>query len=130
MFFIGIFGIENKDKEIKIIDNITCKRCNKIIRGKLMKNYDFFHFFFIPLFKWNENYYIVCNECNSVYTISKEKGKSIENEDNIEISYWDLQEVNNEYNNNGYYGINRCQNCGEEVESRFKYCPHCGSKIN
>lgn len=45
MFFIGIFGIENKDKEIKIIDNITCKRCNKIIRGKLMKNYDFFHFF-------------------------------------------------------------------------------------
>lgn len=130
MFFIGIFGIENKDKEIKIIDNINCKRCNKIIRGKLIKNYNFFHFFFIPLFKWNESYYIVCNECNSVYTISKEKGKSIENDDNIQISYWDLQEVNNEYNNNGDYGINKCKNCGEEVESRFKYCPHCGSKID
>lgn len=130
MFFIGIFGIENKDKEIKIINNITCKRCNKTIRGKLMKNYDFFHFFFIPLFKWNESYYIVCNECNSVYTISKDKGKAIENGDNIEISYWDLQEVNNEYNNNGYYERNRCQNCGEEVESTFKYCPNCGSKIN
>lgn len=25
MFFIGIFGVENKDKEIKNLDNISCK---------------------------------------------------------------------------------------------------------
>lgn len=127
MFFIGIFGIENKDKEIKIIDNVNCKICDSATKGKLIKNYSFFHFFFIPLFKWNENYYIVCSECNSLYTISKEKGKAIENGDNIEISYWDLQEVDNEHNNdNGYYEIKRCTYCGEQIKSQFKYCPHCG----
>lgn len=35
MFFIGVFGIENKDKEIKTLDNINCKSCNKTIVGKL-----------------------------------------------------------------------------------------------
>ncbi|NRY51380.1 hypothetical protein FHU26_001927 [Clostridium beijerinckii] len=37
MFFIGIFGIENKNKEIKILDNLNCKKCNKVFRGKLIK---------------------------------------------------------------------------------------------
>ena len=42
MFFIGIFGIENKDIEVKSLDNINCKKCNETITGKLTKNFDFF----------------------------------------------------------------------------------------
>jgi len=129
MFFIGIFGIENKDKEIKKLDNISCKRCNKTISGRLIKNYDFFHFFFIPLFKWNEKYYVVCNQCKSVYTIPRDKGKAIEHDDKIEVTYWDLQEINTQYYDNNYYNENRCANCGGELSENFKYCPHCGMKI-
>lgn len=129
MFFIGIFGIENKDKEIKKLDNISCKRCNKTISGRLIKNYDFFHFFFIPLFKWNEKYYVVCNQCKSVYTIPRDKGKAIEHDDKIEVTYWDLQEINTQYYDNNYYNENRCANCGGELSGNFKYCPHCGMKI-
>ena len=77
MFFIGIFGIESKSKEIKILENLQCKKCNLKTKGKLIKTFDCFHFFFIPLFKWNESYYVVCNRCNSVYEIPKEKGKEI-----------------------------------------------------
>lgn len=126
MFFIGIFGIENKEKEIKILDNVSCKNCNKSITGRLIKNYDFFHFFFIPLFKWNEKYYVLCNECKSIYIVPKDKGKAIENGQNIEISYWDLQETNTENYNN--YEDNICENCGKRLESNFQYCPHCGVK--
>lgn len=124
MFFIGIFGIENKDKEIIILDNISCKKCNKTSRGILIKNFDFFHFFFIPLFKWNEKYYVICDQCKSVYKIPKDKGKDFENGEDVEINYWDLQEINTDY-----YKINVCANCGKKLEVNFKYCPHCGAEI-
>ena len=129
MFFIGVFGIENKDKEIKTLDNISCKNCNKTIVGKLIKNFDFFHFFFIPLFKWNEKYYLVCSECKSVYIIPRDKGKAIEKGENIEITYWDLQEINTDYIIIITSETNTCSNCGKKVESNFQYCPHCGAKI-
>ncbi|MEN8079092.1 zinc ribbon domain-containing protein [Clostridioides difficile] len=127
MFFIGIFGIDSKEKEIKIINSLCCKNCNISNSAKLVKIFTFFHFFFIPLFKWNESYYVICNGCNSIYSISKEKGKAIEKGEDIEITYWDLNEVNN--NSENYYSINRCPKCNREIDRSFEYCPYCGEKL-
>lgn len=128
MFFIGIFGIENKEKEIKVINNLTCKICNRLSMARVIKHYEFFHFFFIPIFKWNEKYYVECGSCKKIFSISKEKGKMIERGENIDITYWDLNKVNNVY---GYdYNINSvCKNCGKVVDSEYKYCPYCGREI-
>lgn len=132
MFFIGVFGIENKNKEIKDLNNLNCKKCNSTIQGKLIKSFDFFHFFFIPLFKWNEKYYVLCNRCKCLYSIPKEKGKAIENGEEVNIAYWDLQEIYLDTNAN-FNGIScnmeRCTNCGERVKRNFKYCPYCGKEI-
>lgn len=129
MFFIGVFGIENKNKDIKILDNICCKKCNTTVTGKLIKNFDFFHIFFIPVFKWNEKYYIICDTCNTLYSIDKEKGKAIERGENINITYWDLQEVYQEFNDDKNYNQIICKNCGGKVDSGYKYCPYCGNKV-
>lgn len=129
MFFIGVFGIESKEKEIKILNNLNCKNCNLAVTGKLIKSFSFFHFFFIPIFKWNEKYYVMCDNCKIVYGISKEKGKAIERGENVSITYWDLQEVYNEYYNNNYYESKKCSNCGSTVETNFKYCPYCGARV-
>lgn len=131
MFFIGIFGIENKDKEVKDLNNLTCKKCNSTIKGKLIKNFDFFHFFFIPIFKWNEKYYVLCNRCKCLYSIPKEKGKAIEKGEEVNITYWDLQEVysDNNINFNNRYDMKICPNCGEQVKRHFKYCPYCGKEV-
>lgn len=129
MFFIGVFGIENKDKEIKVLGNISCKKCNSTVTGRLIKNFNFFHFFFIPIFKWNERYYIICDRCKVLYSIEKEKGKAIERGEDISITYWDLQEISQEYYSDNYFQGNICKNCGNKVEPSFKYCPHCGAKI-
>lgn len=59
VFFIGIFGIENKDEEIKVLENISCRKCNSTVTGRLIKNFVFFHIFFIPIFRWNERYCII-----------------------------------------------------------------------
>ena len=127
MFFIGIFGIDNKIKEIKNLTNFSCKNCNILNGAKLIKSYTFFHFFFIPLFKWNEEYYVICNGCNFSFSIPKDKGKAIERGEDVEITYWDLKEVNNNYGS--YYTVKRCSRCNREVENNFEYCPYCGEKI-
>lgn len=128
MFFIGIFGIENRQKEIKTLTNLCCKNCNCINGAKLIKSFACFHFFFIPIFKWNENYYVICNDCNYTYSISKEKGKAIEKGENIEITYWDLEEVHiSSYD--GHYNIKRCTRCNKELENNYEFCPYCGEKI-
>lgn len=124
MFFIGIFGIESKEKEIKAIDKLSCKSCNRITRGKLIKSYSFFHFFFLPIFKWNEEYFVICEECNTLFSISKDKGKALERGEDGEITYWDLKEVNQYHE----YNIG-CSNCGKIVSSNYKYCPYCGNKM-
>ncbi|MBS6501372.1 zinc-ribbon domain-containing protein [Clostridium tertium] len=128
MFFIGIFGIENKEKEVKIINNLTCKSCNRLSMARIIKHYEFFHFFFIPIFKWNEKYYVECGSCKKIFSISKEKGKMIERGENIDITYWDLHEINNNYAYD--YNINSvCKSCGKVVDSEYKYCPYCGHEI-
>ena len=127
LFLIGIFGIDNKIKEIKNLTNFCCKNCNISNGGKLIKSYTFFHFFFIALFRWNEDYYVICNGCNTSFSIPKEKGKAIERGEDIEITYWDFKEVNKDYG--GYYTVKRCARCSREVENTFEYCPYCGEKI-
>ena len=129
MFFIGIFGIRNKQKEIKFVDNIQCRNCDKGLGGKLIKTFNFFHFFFIPLFKWNEKYYIICSGCNSAYEIPKDKGKRAEKGEDIEITYWDLKPAEAIYYNDNYSATYRCDHCRGIVESNFEYCPYCGTKI-
>lgn len=122
MFFIGIFGIENKQKLIGTIDDFACKSC-KHNHAKVIKYYNYFHFFFIPLFKWGEKYYIVCDECESLYSISKEKGKAFEHGKDS-ISYWDIKSLK----------INTtpetCPYCNETVENKFDFCPYCGKSLH
>ena len=70
---------------------------------------------------------MICNGCNTYFSISKEKGRAIERGEDIEITYWDLKEVNNNYGS--YYIVRRCPRCSREVENTFEYCPYCGEKI-
>lgn len=123
MFFIGIFGIESKEKKIKEAPNIFCKACNREEAGQLIKTYNYFHFFFIPIFKWSESYYVLCNNCSTVYEIAKEKGKNIERGEGPDLTYWDLREINRGNS------IKICKSCNHQVEDKFLYCPYCGNRI-
>ncbi|SDY47175.1 zinc-ribbon family protein [Proteiniborus ethanoligenes] len=121
MFFIGIFGIETKEKKIKDLSNLYCKSCKDEHNGQLIKTYTYFHFFFIPILKWNESYYILCDNCNAIYQISKEKGKGVERGE--EVTYWDLKELKS-------HNIKRlCPWCHKESEDNFLFCPYCGRKL-
>lgn len=124
MFFIGVFGIESKQKEIKFLESFPCKNCDGGRGSRIIKTLDLFQFFFIPLFRWNERYYIICNDCGAAYEIPQDKGKRIEKGENLEITYWDLKECN------ACGNVQRkCLRCGRTVDEDFEYCPYCGERI-
>lgn len=125
MFFIGIMGIDVKSKEIRDINNITCKHCGRFGMYKLVKEYSYFHFFFIPLFRWGVKYYLISRCCQNVFSISKEKGKRLE--DGLD-TFVDTDELQYEYNGKGQ-AKNNCFNCGSVIDSSFEYCPRCGNKV-
>lgn len=129
MFFIGVFGIENRKREICEVNQLQCKRCEGISSGKLYKTFQCFHFFFIPIIKWSEEYYLKCNRCGKTFKISIEKGRHFEKGIIEELNYWDLEEVKNNYvcdeNNEKIV----CKSCGVKIDNSYRYCPHCGREM-
>lgn len=128
MFFFGIFGVESKEKEIRYIQNVICKACGSMTTYRLIKVYNFFHFFFIPLFRWGETYYIEARCCGAIFEVSKEKGKELESGKDVPLTDEDLRYVNS----NNYANVNGetiCQGCRRSVNNSYSYCPYCGRKM-
>ena len=123
MFFIGIFGINQGKKELPVINNADCPLCGHMTHLKAYKTYSYFHIFFIPTFRWNVQYWIHTDCCNTLAQLDPDIGKDIEAGMKPVILERHLQTV-------GRSTAGSCPVCGAHVEGNFKYCPHCGSKIS
>ncbi len=92
----------------------------------MIKTYNVFHFFFIPLIKWGKKYYLKSRCCNTIYAISKENLDRVK----VERSFnnIDLEEIYTESSSDNNDTM-ICSNCGRAINCSFKYCPHCGEKL-
>lgn len=124
MFFIGIFGVETKNVELKPLPATMCKHCRGTEKFTLFKHYRQFHFFFIPLWKWRLEYYIVCDTCQTIAKIPLEKGRALEADEKMELTLWDQEIVYTPSENK-----RRCHHCHEVVDATYQYCPHCGNHL-
>jgi endogenous inhibitor of DNA gyrase (YacG/DUF329 family) len=121
MFFIGIFGIEDKTKEMGTIHTIVCPACGRYAAAQVLFCYTFFHFFFIPLIKWNKTYLIRLNCCGVVYICDKETADEILATGQIDFG---------KCRRAGSQGTgDSCPYCGSRVAGNFTYCPFCGNKL-
>lgn len=125
MFFIGIMGVESKQKEIKTIPNLICKACGKLTSYSLVKTYNCFQLFFIPIFNWGQKYILISKCCGSIFELTKEQGEDIEKGN--EFIFDDLKMTIVE--DNACKTNILCHNCGKSIEARFEFCPHCGAKL-
>ena len=130
MFFVGIFGVEDKIKKIKEDIRVRCLGCG-FEEATLVKVYSCFHIFFIPIMKWNEQYLIICNNCGKKYRVEKEDAYKAE-----EVGYiYDQKLIPIEQEEEDTFNIinggrkQRCSFCGRELERDFRYCPYCGQKV-
>lgn len=117
MFFIGVFGIGNKTKNLGTV-NFKCTGCigEKFSLMELSRSFDIF---FIPVFRYNKEYIIICEECRSVYKLKVESiPKVLEKK---EVKYENIDKIILE--------TNTCPYCGASVTGEFKYCPKCGKLL-
>lgn len=117
MFFIGVFGIGNKNKNLGEV-TFKCTGCigDKFSLLELSRSFDIF---FIPVFKYSKEYIIVCNKCRSVYKLKNDSiTKVLEKR---EVEYEDIEKIILE--------INTCPYCGTNIVGSFSYCPKCGKSL-
>ncbi len=107
MFFIGIFGIDHASKEMGTENNVTCPACGAYTHFKLRKDYDYFHIFFIPVFRWNVRELAQAHCCG---TLLERDGET-----------WRVLTKR----------MNTCPSCGKPIdpEAGFKYCPWCSHPL-
>lgn len=118
MFFFGIFGTGSKSKVIREFSNIICT-CGCLSRMELFEEYMYFHFFFIPIFKWGKKYYLKSRCCGSVFLVPDDYADEILKSGNIDLSR--LRKIKPDFLT--------CPDCHRSFESDFEYCPYCGRKM-
>jgi uncharacterized C2H2 Zn-finger protein len=127
MFFIGIFGIEEKDAELRVFTNIVCPACGRLSSAALILHYTYFHFFFIPTFRWNRRYFLKLRCCGAVYEAPEDYAKELKAGGTVDFSR--LKKVSGGFG--GDYGdfYARCPSCGRTFDKSYSFCPYCGTKI-
>ncbi len=120
-----IFGIEEKDKELREFANIVCADCGGYSRAVLILHYTYLHIFFIPTFRWNKRYYICVRGCGAVYEADAEYGRQLAQ--GAELDFSRLKKVSGSFGDSGEF-YSTCKHCGEAFDPSFAYCPHCGAK--
>lgn len=132
MFFV--FGINSGSKPIEYVKSILCNRCGKYGRYEVTMTYMCFSLFFIPIFKWNKQYYVKTTCCGTLYTLDPAIGKRIQKGENIEFSEEDLTLIRAGFHNGWSYSNAEkslhCSNCGFETTEDFIYCPKCGGRLS
>jgi len=118
MFFI--IGVTPKIKSIGT-GNGDCPACGKSVNFHLRKKSSVLTLFFIPLIPFGGAYRATCSNCDSIMSLSKERGKDFENGNKI-IHDSDLKILQN---NVGAV----CKSCGAKIIVNQNFCYHCGDKF-
>lgn len=125
MFFIGIFGIESREKELKRFTGIVCPCCGRFAGAVLFTSYTYFHIFFIPTFRWNRKYFVKTGCCGSLWEAPRDYAEQLKTSDMIDFSR--LKKVSQ-----GFCGFDNgcvvCPNCKRSFDKGYAYCPYCGTK--
>lgn len=119
MFFI--IGISTGEKKLGFVQTLLCSVCGSYGRYEAFLTYTYFSIFFIPIVKWNKQYYVKSTCCNSVYKIDSGLGKRIATGECTNINDSELHLVKQ--------GMIRCPKCGFQVGESFKFCPECGQLV-
>ncbi len=123
MFFV--VGVNNRLEQLNFRQNIVCPCCGRYSALEAFKGYDYVSLFFVPVFRWNKQYYLRAVCCESTCMIDKDLGRKIEDGT---ITNVDVNRLN--FTRNWSYNqFKRCPSCGYETNEDFVFCPKCGKKF-
>lgn len=76
---ILLYGWGSKAKIMDYTYRTTCKICGQKNTMRVVKTYDYFSLFYIPIIQWNTKYYLDCPQCRNATLIGKDLFKQIKN---------------------------------------------------
>ena len=88
-----MIGITDGQKDLNYRQSVTCGACGKYGAYEVFMTYTQLLLFFIPVFKWNRQYFVRMSCCGTVYTLDPEVGAAIARGENTEIRPADLVRV-------------------------------------
>ena len=157
MFFM--MGITNGQKDLEHSQTEICDNCGRYGRYQVFMTFSQLLLFFIPVFKWNRQYFVRMSCCSALYTLNPEVGARIARGENVTIQKDDLMRVSQSapemygaYGASGTGGSfydqakgawdkeggggttpakirHRCVICGYETDEDFSFCPKCGQRF-
>lgn len=127
MFFI--MGIDPREKQIPYNDLVICSQCGKYGRYEVVMRYMCFSLFFIPLIKWNKQFYVRTSCCGTTYVLDPAIGRALMKGVELEIKLEHLQKVSVGSSQQGMGRTLRCAACGYQTNEEFQYCPKCGRPL-
>ena len=127
MFFI--MGIDPREKKIPYHDLVICSQCGRYGRYEVIMRYMCFSLFFIPLIKWNKQFYVRSSCCGTVYALDPAIGRALMQGAEVEIKPEHLQKAANGQGASSEGRFAKCASCGYQTNEDFKYCPKCGQPL-
>ena len=126
MFFIGVFGIEQKEETKKEYTNIVCSVCGRWTHAKLVYAYSYFHFFFLPLFRYHKRYLVELGCCGALYEANVEYYQELLAGAALDFS----RLIRSGQSGTAGGEAKFCPRCGAKSDPSFEYCPFCGTKLS
>lgn len=119
MFFI--IGTNGKTVSLGAVSG-SCPRCGFHGSLSLCKTYEYFHLFFIPIFRFHVQYIATCPGCASVYLVEQAVGKAIERGERNSLSPADMTLLRG--NSSAV-----CPRCGAQNPPGSAFCNRCGTSL-
>lgn len=128
MFFI--IGISDGRKDFHFSQMMICNGCGQYGRYMVYMTYTALSLFFIPVFKWNRQYFVQTSCCGRIYRLDPEVGKRIARGEEPEIRPEDLEPVSGGWQGGWQRRRKSCMNCGFTTDEDYEYCPKCGRRLS
>ena len=94
MFFF-IMGITDGRKDFACNRQIICDVCGRYGSYDVFMTFTALSLFFIPIFKWNKQYYVRTGCCGTLYELDPEIGKRVARGEDVEIQSIHLRRTQN-----------------------------------
>ncbi len=126
MFFF-IIGITDGRKDLAYNRQIICDACGRYGRYDVFMTFTALSLFFIPVFKWNKQFFVRTSCCGALFELDPDLGKRIARGEDVEIQSIHLRRTQS----NGYYtqDVKTCSHCGYQTTEDFDFCPKCGERL-
>lgn len=123
MFFIG--GAGNGSKDLGRRTNQVCLGCGSRLGMQLIRTNGYIHLFFVPVFRYDIQYFLICPNCGKTYEISREDGRRLERQPDFALPPDHLIPTGNR----PIAQTRFCPSCGSETGPGDRFCRRCGHPL-